>query len=484
MVDQQEERSTSERSAPQENDHPMQELLENQSFAFNEAKRGSIMTGTIVRIEGDEILVDIGSKSEGVINTREIEGDADEIVSEFKIGDEIQTVVVAPEDRNGHVVLALSRMHTDRDWKEAEALFQSQDVFEGVVAGHNKGGLIVKIGKVRGFVPASQLVSGRGGRSESRESGPETREHRWAGLSGQSLQLKVIEIDRQRNRLILSERAAVREWRKTQKEKLLAELKEGDVREGKVISLADFGAFVDLGGADGLVHLSELSWKRINHPREILKVGQTVRAQIINIDVERKRIGLSLKRLEADPWSTLEERYHVDQLVEGTVTKLAKFGAFARLKDDEEIEGLIHVSELSEGHVAHPKEVVHEGQVVTLRIIRIDSKERRLGLSLKRVAKGEYVDSDWQQGLAEDVSDETESGEAQDAEAAVAAVETAAPELTGDASAEAESVEDATREAETGAAEKPAAEPTDGESTSEGDSTEAESPEDDSVANG
>jgi small subunit ribosomal protein S1 len=461
------EGTAGERSTPQENDNPMQQLLDNQDFAFNEAKRGSAMTGTIVRIEGDEILVDIGSKSEGVINIREIEGDSDEIVSELKVGDAIQTVVLAPEDRNGHVVLALSRMHTDRDWKEAESLFQSQEVFEGVVAGYNKGGLIVKIGKVRGFVPASQLVSGRGSRGEG---GQESKEQRWAGMTGQTLQLKVIEIDRQRNRLILSERAAVREWRKIQKEKLLAELKEGDQREGKVISLADFGAFIDLGGADGLVHLSELSWKRVNHPREILKVGQTVRAQIINIDAERKRIGLSLKRLEADPWSTLEERYHVDQLVESTITKLAKFGAFARLKDDEEIEGLIHVSELSEGHVAHPKEIVHEGQLVTLRIIRIDPQDRRLGLSLKRVAKGEYVDSDWQQGLAEATTDE--AAEAEPSAAAAPEAESAASGREPEAMQPAEY---ASTEAEASAAEMPEAEwPTEAESAAFAESPEAE----------
>ncbi len=391
-----------EGSAPQErqNENPMQELLDTQDFVFKEFKRGETLSGTIVRMEANEILVDVGSKSEGVINVREMEGIPSEVLSELQIGDVVQTIVIAPEDRNGHVVLALSRTHTDRDWKEAEALFQSQAVFEGVVAGHNKGGLIVKIGKVRGFVPASQLVSGRG-KGTGGESGQDSKESRWATLTGEQLQLKVIEIDRQRNRLILSERAAVRDWRKIQKEKLLSELKVGDVREGRVISLADFGAFIDLGGADGLAHLSELSWKRVNNPREVLKEGQTVRAQVIHIDAERKRIGLSLKRLEADPWSTVESRYKVGQLVEGTITKLAKFGAFARLKDDEEIEGLIHVSELSEGHVHHPKEVVHEGQLVTLRIIRIDPQERRLGLSLKRVAKGEYVDLDWQQGQAD-----------------------------------------------------------------------------------
>ncbi len=343
MVDQ-EERIEGERSTPEvQNQDSMQQLLDAQDFEVRQPKRGEVLKGTIVRIEPNEILVDIGSKSEGVITTRELEGIPPEALAELKVGDTVQTIVLSPEDRNGHVVLTLGREHTDRDWNDAEALFQSQEMFEGVVAGHNKGGLIVKVGKVRGFVPASQLVSGRGGGKPEGgdQTSQEANENRWASLTGQKLRLKVIELDRQRNRLILSERAAVRDWRKVQKETLLSDLKEGDVREGKVISLADFGAFIDLGGADGLVHLSEMSWKRVNHPREVLKVGQKVKAQIINIDRERKRIGLSLKRLEADPWSTIIERYKIDQLVEGTITKLAKFGAFARIQGDEEIEGLI-----------------------------------------------------------------------------------------------------------------------------------------------
>jgi len=224
---------------------------------------------------------------------------------------------------------------------------------------------------------------------------------------GKKLQLKVIELDRARNRLILSERAAMRDWRKIQKEKLLSELHVGMRLKGKVISLADFGAFIDLGGADGLVHLSEISWKRVTHPREILKEGQEVEVEVLGVDNERKRIALSLKRLQPDPWSTIEQRYKIGQLVEGTITKLAKFGAFARVKDDEQIEGLVHISELAEGHINHPKEVVKEGQVLTLRIIRIDSERRRLGLSLKRVDQAEYAESDWRQGLQQAMAQET-----------------------------------------------------------------------------
>jgi len=208
------------------------------------------------------------------------------------------------------------------------------------------------------------------------------------------MQIKIIEIDRSRNRLILSERAAQRELRKQHKEKLLNELQVDEVRDGVVISLCDFGAFVDLGGADGLVHLSELSWRRVSHPSEVLKVGDEVKVKVLNVDRDRRRIGLSLKRLDSDPWSSVSERYHIDQLVEGTVTKLVKFGAFARIFDDD-IEGLIHLSELSDERITHPREVVQEGDVRTLRVIRIDPDRRRIGLSLKRVASDDYMDVDW-----------------------------------------------------------------------------------------
>ncbi len=395
--------------------HPMQGLLDN-SYQFKDIKRGEVLTGTIVRISPQEILVDVGSKSEGIISGRELEHLPPDVLSELKVGDEVMTFVVNSEDRNGNIVLSLSRAQAEKDWREAEDLFKSQDVFEGQVAGFNKGGLIVKVGKVRGFVPASQLVTLHGGgKSEEAAEGEGEEagrpEERWQPLVGKKLQLKVIEMDRSRNRLILSERAAMRDWRKIQKEKLLSELHEGMHLRGKVISLADFGAFVDLGGADGLVHLSEISWKRVTHPREVLKVGQEVEVEVLNVDHDRKRIGLSLKRLEPDPWSLVENRYKVGQLVEGTITKLAKFGAFARIKDDDQIEGLIHISELSDGRINHPKEVVKEGQILTLRIIRIDAERRRLGLSLKRVDQAEYAEADWRQGLQDALEGEAPSAE-------------------------------------------------------------------------
>lgn len=365
-------------------------------FDFKELKRGQVVEGIIVHIGSNEVLVDVGSKSEGVIYDRDLSRIGPEGMAKLQVGKPVLVYVLTPEDRNGNIALSLTRAQAERDWRKAEELEKSGEIFESEVAGYNKGGLIVRMGKVRGFVPSSQ-VSSRGGKTNPSE------------MVGETLRLKVIEIDRTRNRLILSERAAMREWRKQHKEKLLASLQEGDVRSGEVISLCDFGAFVDLGGADGLIHLSELSWRRVSHPSEVLAVGDKVEVYVLNVDRERKRIGLSLKRLEADPWTKITEQYQEGQLVEGKITKLVKFGAFARISDDD-IEGLIHISELSDEHIGHPKEVVHEGMVVTLRIIRIDPDRRRIGLSMKRVDSAEYLNLDWQS--QQDVVEEEEDANA------------------------------------------------------------------------
>ena len=387
--------------AQPESQHPMDALL-HADYDVKALRRGQIVDGVIVQIRPTEILVDVGAKSEGVIWGRELDRLGEEGLAELQEGQSLLVYVVTPEDKNGNPVLSLSRAQAEQDWRDAEKLFESGEIFEGVVAGFNKGGLIVRLGKVRGFVPSSQITSLKGRRRVEGEDDP------LADLVGNQMQLKVIEIDRSRNRLILSERAAMREWRKQHKERLLAELKEGDVRKGEVISICDFGAFVDLGGADGLIHLSELSWRRVAHPSEVLKVGDEVEVYVLNVDRDRRRIGLSLKRLEDDPWTVITSNYHVDQLVEGTITKLVKFGAFARIFD-EDVEGLIHMSELSEERITHPREVVQEGEVRTLRIIRIDPDQRRIGLSLKRVASSEYADMDWQDGYGSDESGETDA---------------------------------------------------------------------------
>ena len=366
------------------------EHLPEGAYDFKALKRGDILEGKVVRVSPEEVLVDVGRKYEGTISNRELESMGPAAIEKIQVGDAVLTYVVNPEDKNGRTVLSLSQADLEKEWRSFEKLFETGEIFEGTVTGYNKGGLIVQLGQVRGFVPSSQLVR----LSRWDEERALTREERRVKMVGRKLMLKIIELDRQRNRLILSERAASRLWRKEQKEQLLASLKEGDVCRGRVSSLCDFGAFVDLGGADGLIHLSEISWGRVSHSREVLQVGEEVEVYVMNVNRERRRIGLSLKRLQSDPWSQVEERYSEGQLVEGAITKLTEFGAFARLKGDA-IEGLVHVSELSNERIAHPKEVVKEGETLTLRIIRLDPHRRRMGLSLKNVAKAEYADLDW-----------------------------------------------------------------------------------------
>jgi small subunit ribosomal protein S1 len=378
--------------------HPMALLLEEIDQTLLEPTSGEIRTGVIVDKRPHELLIDIGYKSEGIVNGREIERLSDSYDS-LKVGDEVP-VYVLREDKDGNLMLSISRAQAEKDWERAEALMASQQIFEGCVAAFNRGGVIVKIGQVRGFVPASQLSA------DSQSQGEEQLDNsddRWSSLVGANLMLKVIDIDRKRNRLILSERLAMREWRRQQKEQLLDTLKEGDSYDGIISSIADFGAFVDLGGADGLIHLSELSWNRVNHPSEVVNVGDKVKVQILSVDQERRRIGLSLRRLQPQPWDVVNETYEVGQVVRGRITKLVNFGAFARLEKDG-IEGLIHVSELTDRRIAHPKEVVSEGEEYDLRIIRIDTDKRRMGLSLKQAMPEVSAEIDWQ--VAGDEADE------------------------------------------------------------------------------
>jgi small subunit ribosomal protein S1 len=372
-------------------DHPMALLLEEFDDSYvNQPQTGDIREGVVVEKRSGELLVDIGYKSEGIVIGREV----DRLEGEFRemaVGD-VVPVYIMREDRDGNLLLSISRAKAEGDWKQAEGLLESQDIFTGSVSGFNRGGVIVKIGQVRGFVPASQLSS----ESQAMQLTEGEPDNRWMKLMDTELRMKVIDLDRRRNRLILSERVAIREWRREQKEKLLESLEEKSVCEGVVSSLADFGAFVNLGGADGLIHLSELSWGRISHPSEVVSIGQTIKVMVLNVDRERKRIGLSLRRLLPEPWEAVPDRYEVGQIVRGVVKKLVHFGAFARL-DKDTIEGLIHISELTERRITHPSEVVTEGQELDLRIIRIDTDKRRMGLSLKQVSpEEESVEFDWE----------------------------------------------------------------------------------------
>jgi small subunit ribosomal protein S1 len=269
-----------------------------------------------------------------------------------------------------------------------EELLESQDIYKGKVVGCNRGGLLVSVGLLRGFLPNSQI-------SPRRFPNRRATNEQLQKLIGETISVKVIEVDRERNRLILSERAATKEIREERRANLLEEIQEGDEYDGRVINLTNYGAFVDIGGIEGLVHLSELSWKRVSNPADILSVGDEVQVSVLSVDQERQRIALSIKRLAPDPWTMIDELYEEGQLIEANITRLTKFGAFARLNDQYGLEGLIHISELSDDHVEHPREVVKSSDNVTVRIIRIDADQRQLGLSLKQVASAEYMEADF-----------------------------------------------------------------------------------------
>jgi small subunit ribosomal protein S1 len=401
-----EEETIAEEVATQES---MESLLEKEGLGLDFPKIGETRTGVIASVSESEILVSVGAKSEGIISGREFDQIDPEIRSEFEVGAEILVYVLSLEDKNGNLSLSFNRALEERDWDLAEKLAESDDIYESKVIGFNKGGLIVEMGQLRGFVPASQI-----GLSRRMTITGDTPEKRYSEIVGESISVRVIEVDRTRRRLILSERMALKETRETLKERLLEDLHVGDVRTGRVTSLADFGAFVNIDGADGLVHLSELSWERIQSPKEVLKVGQEVDVQVISIDRERKRIGLSLRRLQDNPWLKKVENLREGQLIEGTITHLTKFGAFAKL-GDEDLEGLIHVSELSPSRVEHPKEILSEGETLTLRVIKIDKERQRIGLSLRKVDSAAYADLDWKMlreeidsAAEEEVEDEVE----------------------------------------------------------------------------
>jgi small subunit ribosomal protein S1 len=377
--------ASAEASTPSEGDWLAQDTTD-----LKGPKKGEIIDGIVTATSPTAVYVDVGAKSEGIIPGRELERMSREVLDMLKPGASITVYVINPHSQDGAPLLSLNRALEELDWRRAEEYRESQEVYESHVAGYNKGGLIVRFGRLRGFVPQSQIGSDR-----RRLLDGETPEERWGKMVNETISVKVMEVDRARNRLILSERMAARESRESRKEDLIGRLQVGEVRTGRVVSLVDFGAFVDIGGAEGLVHLTELSWKHVTHPKEFLKVGQEVKAEVISIDPENKRIGLSMKRQEANPWDTVAINYQIGQLVQGIVTKMTKFGAFVRLVDVPEIEGLVHISELSDQRVNHPREVLQEGETVTLRVVKMDIEDRRLGLSLKKVNSAEYLDIDW-----------------------------------------------------------------------------------------
>ena len=366
----------------------MAALLEEEATPYTELRRGDIVEGAVVGTDRDGVLVDIGAKSEGVIPANEMHSLQPEGASKLQMGDKVLVYVVQPESMDGQIILSLDRARGEQGWRILQDYMDQSQAFEGYVTGSNKGGLLVNVEGVNAFIPLSQIAVGRPERGD-----PEATEKALAEWIGRTLTLKVIELNRRRNRAIVSERAAMQEKRAAEKERLLQELNEGDIRNGRITSIRDFGIFVDVGGADGLVHLSELSWERTpKSPNDLFKVGDEVEVYVLKVDQESKKIALSLRRAQPEKWEEMVSGFREGQIVAGQVTKLAPFGAFVRL--DGPIEGLIHISELVDRRINHPKEIIDEEGVVPVKIVRIEHDRHRIGLSLRQ-ARDKAEEDGW-----------------------------------------------------------------------------------------
>ncbi len=419
------------------NDLGTQSLDDAYAATMVEVDDGQLVEGTVVRVDRDEVLLDIGYKSEGVIPARElsIRNDVDpgEIVS---LGEQLEALVLQKEDKDGRLVLSKKRAQYERAWGSIEEIKEADGVVEGSVIEVVKGGLIVDIG-LRGFLPASLVELRR-----VRDLQP---------YMGQKLEAKIIELDKNRNNVVLSRRAWLEETQREQREEFLDNLKPGERRKGVVSSVVNFGAFVDLGGMDGLVHVSELSWKHVDHPGSVVQVGDEIDVEVLEVDLDRERISLSLKATQQDPWQEFANEHRVGELVYGRVTKLVPFGSFVQVGDG--IEGLVHISEMSAHHVEMPEQVVTPGEELWVKIIDLDLQRRRISLSIKQAAEGGSVAAEYQEHFGEHAYDDegnyvgpTGEHSASDAEAAWAEYYAeygdgtesgeAAPAAEGEASAE------------------------------------------------
>ncbi|HMC80361.1 MAG TPA: 30S ribosomal protein S1 [Acidimicrobiia bacterium] len=351
---------------------------------------GDIVKGTVVKVDKDEVLLDIGYKSVGVIPARELsirhDVDPHDIVS---MGDELEALVLQKEDKEGRLVLSKKRAQYERAWGTIEKIKESEGVVKGPVIEVVKGGLILDIG-LRGFLPASLVELRR-----VRDLQP---------YVGRVVEAKIIELDKNRNNVVLSRRAWLEETQKEQREEFLVNLKPGEVRRGVVSSVVNFGAFVDLGGMDGLVHVSELSWKHVDHPSSVVQVGDEIEVQVLDVDLDKERISLSLKATQQDPWQEFANAHRVGELVYGRVTKLVPFGAFVQV--GEGIEGLVHISEMAVHHVDLPEQVVQPGEELWVKIIDIDLQRRRISLSIKQAAEGGEVAEEYREHFGEHAYDE------------------------------------------------------------------------------
>jgi small subunit ribosomal protein S1 len=345
------------------------QIVPNYDATLHPFEEGEVVTGHVVRIDQDEVLVDIGYKSEGVIPANELSiRKSVDPHDEVQLGEEVDALVLTKEDQDGRLIISKKRARFEKAWRRIEAAAESGEPVEGTVIEVVKGGLIIDLG-VRGFLPASLVDIRRV---------PNLDEY-----MGTQIECKVIELNRSRNNVVLSRRAVLEEERKEVRQQILDRLEPGQVVEGQISNIVDFGAFVDLDGIDGLIHISELSWSHVNHPSQILEIGQTVKVKVLDIDRDRQRISLGLKQTQEDPWQRIVNTYNIGDELEGTVTKVVTFGAFVEILDG--VEGLVHISELAAHHVENPREVVQPGDEIRIKILEIDSERRRLSLSAKRV---------------------------------------------------------------------------------------------------
>src|SRR6201991_2915803 len=376
------------------------QIVPNYDATFAPFEEGDVVSGRVVRIDNDEVLVDVGYKSEGVIPSNELSiRKSVDPHDEVELGEEVDALVLTKEAQDGRLIISKKRARFERAWRRIEAAAESGEPVIGTVIEVVKGGLIIDLG-VRGFLPASLVDIRRV---------PNLDEY-----MGTKIETKVIELNRSRNNVVLSRRAVLEEERKEQRQEILDRLQPGLIVEGQISNIVDFGAFVDLNGIDGLIHISELSWSHVNHPSEILSIGDTVKVKVLDIDRDRQRISLGLKQTQEDPWQRVVDTYNVGDELEGTVTKVVAFGAFVEIMDG--VEGLVHISELAQHHVENPREVVEPGADVKVKVLEIDSERRRLSLSIKRVegqvlpvrpieppAEGATYDDVPELGLSEDV---------------------------------------------------------------------------------
>lgn len=362
--------SFAEENSQAETRSEFEQMLEASFSAYTPPRRGEIRNATILQIDEREIIVDMGTKRDGIVPFQDLERLDDDVRSSLKVGAEVPVYVMNPRDQDDNLIVSINMGLQQYDWDRARALLESEEPVTVSVTGSNRGGILVRWNRLEGFIPSSHLVSINLG-NDRRDSFDDLRDRH--------LLVKVIEVDQDRRRLIFSEREAQKEKRAQEKARLLAELREGDRVKGVVTGLRDFGAFVNLGGADGLIHVSELAWHRVDHPRDVLRVGDEIEVYVLNLDRDSNRIALSRKRLLPDPWENAAAKYHEGQLVEGAVTNVVDFGAFVAL--DDGLEGLLHLSEMGDGSLKEPHSYVKKGDRLSLRISHLEPEKRRVGFT-------------------------------------------------------------------------------------------------------